>query len=384
MIYASPDDNTDLNASTSAHGLLKKLSNVSTEFMNGQGNWATPSGGGSAIEVQDEGTPLTTAVKKFNFAGSSVVVTEPVTDEVLVTIASSPVETLASAMARRTTSYTLTTSFSDITFNSTDVETDNTIVDHDLSGNSDRIIVKETGTYLVAYNTEANTTGVQRDVSLRLRINDTTVIDGSDITDTVYDDYHRNIGWMGIVELTANDYISLQAEQDIILFGSLVAGTTTLKVIKLDGVKGDKGDTGASGGSTVVMSDYLVGTTSNPSTTATTSGTAVTIAQMTKTWTVSDASNVIDVYFNGNFYASGKNTPVSARVAVFVDGTIKANTERHGYADSNTEDYISLATQWSGTLSVASHTITIRMWVSAETLYAHSTLRNLIIKETDE
>jgi hypothetical protein len=41
---AAPDDNTDLNASTTAHGLLKKLSNVSTEFMNGQGAWATPAG----------------------------------------------------------------------------------------------------------------------------------------------------------------------------------------------------------------------------------------------------------------------------------------------------------------------------------------------------
>lgn len=43
---AAPDDNTDLDATTSAHGLLKKLSNVSTEFLNGQGNWATPAGGG--------------------------------------------------------------------------------------------------------------------------------------------------------------------------------------------------------------------------------------------------------------------------------------------------------------------------------------------------
>jgi hypothetical protein len=38
-------DNTTNNATTSAHGFLKKLSNVSTEFMNGEGNWATPSGG---------------------------------------------------------------------------------------------------------------------------------------------------------------------------------------------------------------------------------------------------------------------------------------------------------------------------------------------------
>ena len=38
-------DNTTNNASTTAHGLLKKLSNVATEFMNGVGNWATPAGG---------------------------------------------------------------------------------------------------------------------------------------------------------------------------------------------------------------------------------------------------------------------------------------------------------------------------------------------------
>jgi hypothetical protein len=42
----APDDNTDLNASTTKHGLLPKLSGVSTEFLNGDGDWATPAGGG--------------------------------------------------------------------------------------------------------------------------------------------------------------------------------------------------------------------------------------------------------------------------------------------------------------------------------------------------
>lgn len=42
---AAPDDNTDLNASTSAHGLLKKLDNNSAHFLDGQGNWSTPAGG---------------------------------------------------------------------------------------------------------------------------------------------------------------------------------------------------------------------------------------------------------------------------------------------------------------------------------------------------
>ncbi|GJQ37319.1 MAG: hypothetical protein JETCAE01_33290 [Anaerolineaceae bacterium] len=33
-------DNTTNNASATKHGFLKKLSNIATEFMNGQGNWA--------------------------------------------------------------------------------------------------------------------------------------------------------------------------------------------------------------------------------------------------------------------------------------------------------------------------------------------------------
>jgi hypothetical protein len=46
---AAPTDVTTLNASTSAHGLLKKLSNVATEFMNGAGNWATPASSGDFL-----------------------------------------------------------------------------------------------------------------------------------------------------------------------------------------------------------------------------------------------------------------------------------------------------------------------------------------------
>jgi len=59
----TPDDNTDLNASITRHGLLLKLDNNAGNFLNGQGAWAVPSpssgevgdiaiiidGGGSAI-----------------------------------------------------------------------------------------------------------------------------------------------------------------------------------------------------------------------------------------------------------------------------------------------------------------------------------------------
>jgi hypothetical protein len=40
---AAPDDNTDLNASVSAHGLLPKLSGTATQYLSGVGTWTTPS-----------------------------------------------------------------------------------------------------------------------------------------------------------------------------------------------------------------------------------------------------------------------------------------------------------------------------------------------------
>jgi len=44
--FTAPDDNTDLNASTSKHGLLPKLDNTATNYLNGTGAWSVPAGGG--------------------------------------------------------------------------------------------------------------------------------------------------------------------------------------------------------------------------------------------------------------------------------------------------------------------------------------------------
>ena len=40
--WLSPDDNTDLDSSTTAHGLLPKLDNTATNFLNGTGAWSIP------------------------------------------------------------------------------------------------------------------------------------------------------------------------------------------------------------------------------------------------------------------------------------------------------------------------------------------------------
>lgn len=46
---ATPDDNADLNASTSNHGLLPKLGGGTVNFLRADGTWAAPSGGGTLI-----------------------------------------------------------------------------------------------------------------------------------------------------------------------------------------------------------------------------------------------------------------------------------------------------------------------------------------------
>lgn len=67
---AAPTDVTDLNATTSAHGLLRKLSGIATEFLNGAGVWTTPpasapaahktthqAGGGDALPLDTLAAP---------------------------------------------------------------------------------------------------------------------------------------------------------------------------------------------------------------------------------------------------------------------------------------------------------------------------------------
>jgi hypothetical protein len=53
----TPDDNTDLDASTTRHGLLKKLGGGTSNFLRADGTWASPATGGAhAASHQDGGS----------------------------------------------------------------------------------------------------------------------------------------------------------------------------------------------------------------------------------------------------------------------------------------------------------------------------------------
>jgi len=79
---------TQRDALTAVAGMI--IFNSTTNNIEGYDgtSWVdlTAAGGGSAIEVIDESTSLTTAVTKFTFVGAGVTATEPVADEVTVTI----------------------------------------------------------------------------------------------------------------------------------------------------------------------------------------------------------------------------------------------------------------------------------------------------------
>jgi len=66
---AAPTDITTLNASTTAHGLLPKLSGTTTTFLRGDGTWATPAGGSTDKDEQYYRHIGTTPFERWYIAG---------------------------------------------------------------------------------------------------------------------------------------------------------------------------------------------------------------------------------------------------------------------------------------------------------------------------
>lgn len=61
---SAPDDNTDLDASTSKHGLLLKLGGGSTNFLRADGTWAAPSGTDSNAIHKSTSAEISTITEK--------------------------------------------------------------------------------------------------------------------------------------------------------------------------------------------------------------------------------------------------------------------------------------------------------------------------------
>lgn len=70
--FTAPDDNTDLNASTSAHGLLRKGDGDATHYLDGTLSWSTPAGGGGGGGITTVRGGVTSAGSVAKGTGFSV------------------------------------------------------------------------------------------------------------------------------------------------------------------------------------------------------------------------------------------------------------------------------------------------------------------------
>jgi hypothetical protein len=69
--HSTASDSALLDATTTAHGLMPKLSGDADDMLHGDGTWAP----GDSIDVRDEGASLTTAPSSIDFVGEGVTAT---------------------------------------------------------------------------------------------------------------------------------------------------------------------------------------------------------------------------------------------------------------------------------------------------------------------
>lgn len=145
-----------------------------------------------------------------------------------------------SVQVRRSTQYSdIPLTWTDFYFDLTDIETYSDVLEHD-DVNQDRILIKEKGLYQIGYHFDFDD-----QVEVRVRINDTTVINGS----------YRNCGELGdvndfqgtasnafFVNLTENDYITMQVMSSSTAENIMI--DANLIINKMEGISGVPGPPG--------------------------------------------------------------------------------------------------------------------------------------------
>lgn len=179
---------------------------------------------------------------------------------------------LDALQVRRNTQFTITTAFTDISFDLTDFENNIAVLEHD-NVNTDRLLIQETGLYYIWYKVNINSpleNNKNDEIRAQVRLNDTTVFEDSHADTTVFrdasisgslhDDTISNPGF--VRQLTAGDFISLQLIKTELGGASTTtteAGEAQFAAFRMKGprgakgAKGDQGDPGA--GSTILIED---------------------------------------------------------------------------------------------------------------------------------
>jgi hypothetical protein len=152
---------------------------------------------------------------------------------------------LAATQVRRTTDFAMAalTTWYDIPFDSTDVENDPAVIEHN-NVNTERVDIKSDGLYQISYHLNANDGGGTHEIRSRVMRNSLTELEGSSLVGRNYQNEYSPTVTTFFAVLSDGDYITLQAQRAT---ANTIINETMLNIVKLDGVKGDKGDKGDPG-----------------------------------------------------------------------------------------------------------------------------------------
>lgn len=178
---------------------------------------------------------------------------------------------LPALQLRRSTTKELPLNWEDISFDIKDVENDASVLEHDTT-TPDRIDIKENGLYLIAYQLSIDADSGEEYFDVRVRSNDTTVLDGS-LRRISEDDEVNAVGNVFVANLVDGSFLSFQIQADGT--GNILMTESTYVVIKLQGAKGNKGDTGS--GSNITVQDEGTSVTGTPHDTLNFVGSGVTV-----------------------------------------------------------------------------------------------------------
>lgn len=151
----------------------------------------------------------------------------------------------AACQARRTTAFTLPTVFGDVSLDTTDNESNAAIIDHE-AGTPDNITLVLAALYEIHYHFEvgpSSDVGSGAVIAARVRVNDTTVLNGSAQYTSIHNDssiesqtHVDGLSCTFLYQATAADFVTLQVNM-IIGAGTpdpdLLAGTIVMTVKRL-------------------------------------------------------------------------------------------------------------------------------------------------------
>lgn len=181
---------------------------------------------------------------------------------------------LAGVSLGLTTSPSIPTTWGDVSWPTINFQNNTAIIERD-GTLTDRILIKETGAYLIAFSISFDADAGEETIEVRVRVNDTTVLPGS-VRRASEDDEINDLSNVFLAELNAGDFITLQSQASGA--GNLIELSTTFTVMRAAGARGETGDQGPPGiGSTIAVEDEGVAVPGGPHDTLNFVGTGVTV-----------------------------------------------------------------------------------------------------------